>query len=178
MPGDGTGVVGVFFCPARGETVAMELTWRSLDDTAAAAARLASACTAGDAVGLVGDLGAGKTHFVIALAAALGIPPEVRVTSPTFALVNEYRGGRVPLYHADLYRIERESELDEIGIDDLIRRGDGLAVIEWSDRYRVLPLDHLLLSLRGNGDGPRRVTITASGPRSTILAAAVLGQSA
>lgn len=156
----------------------MELTWRSIQDTAAAAQRLASACMAGDAVGLVGDLGAGKTHFVIALAAALGVPPEVRVTSPTFALVNEYRGGRIPLYHADLYRIERESELDEIGIDDLLRRGDGLTVIEWSDRYRVLPSDHLLLTLRGNGDAPRRVTVTATGPRSAALAAAVVGNSA
>jgi tRNA threonylcarbamoyladenosine biosynthesis protein TsaE len=99
---------------------------RSEDETAGVARELAAALKAGDVVLL-----SGKTAFVRGLASGLGIDPE-EVSSPTFTLVHEYRGGRLTLYHADLYRLERiateELGLEEMGI------ADGVLAIEWPDR--------------------------------------------
>ena len=104
---------------------------RSEDETAAVAGELAAALKAGDVVLLSGNLGAGKTAFVRGLAVGLGIDPE-DVSSPTFTLVHEYRGGRLTLYHADLYRLEtiatEELGLEEMGV------ADGVLAIEWPDR--------------------------------------------
>ena len=100
-------------------------------ETRAIAAALAPSLSAGSVVLLSGDLGAGKTAFVRGLAAGLGIDPD-EVTSPTFTLVHEYRGGRLPLIHVDLYRLDR-AELDEIGLDpDLAVVG--VTAVEWSER--------------------------------------------
>ena len=100
-------------------------------DTRAIAAALAPSLSPGSVVLLSGDLGAGKTAFVRGLAAGLGIDPD-EVTSPTFTLVHEYRGGRLPLIHVDLYRLDR-AELDEIGLDpDLAVVG--VTAVEWSER--------------------------------------------
>jgi tRNA threonylcarbamoyladenosine biosynthesis protein TsaE len=104
---------------------------RSEDETAAVAAELAGALKPGDVILLSGNLGAGKTAFVRGLASGLGIDPE-EVSSPTFTLVHEYRGGRLTLYHADLYRLERiatgDLGLEEMGV------ADGVLAIEWPDR--------------------------------------------
>jgi tRNA threonylcarbamoyladenosine biosynthesis protein TsaE len=81
---------------------------------------------------LVGDLGAGKTEFVKGLALGLGI--ESDVTSPTFTILHEYRGGRLPLFHMDFYRLRLERELDEIGFDEYLRAG-GVCAIEWGDKF-------------------------------------------
>ena len=103
----------------------------SEDETAAVARELAATLDAGDVLLLSGNLGAGKTAFVRGLAAGLGIDPD-EVSSPTFTLVHEYRGGRLTLYHADLYRLEKVATedlgLEEIGVTD------GLLAIEWPDR--------------------------------------------
>jgi tRNA threonylcarbamoyladenosine biosynthesis protein TsaE len=139
--------------------------------TARAGAILAGLVQAGDVVGLVGDLGAGKTALVQALVAALGAPEPA--TSPTFTLVNEYRGGRLPVWHADLYRLEQARELDEIGLDDVMRGGEGIVLVEWADRFDVLPRDHLRIDLALDGDG-RRLTATGRGARGEALAAAWL----
>jgi tRNA threonylcarbamoyladenosine biosynthesis protein TsaE len=147
---------------------------RSLESPAATLAlgeRLGRAAAAGDLIGLIGELGAGKTLLVQGIAAGLALPPEVKVTSPTFTLINEYRGGRLPLFHADLYRIERARELEEIGIDELGRRGDGLLVVEWSDRFPVLGSDHLDIRLEVTGERSRHLTAAAHGPRSAALLA-------
>jgi tRNA threonylcarbamoyladenosine biosynthesis protein TsaE len=131
---------------------------------------LAGLVRAGDVVGLVGDLGAGKTALVTGLVAGLGAP--VAAASPTFALINVYRGGRLPVVHADLYRIERARELAELGLDEAIDRGDGVVVVEWADRFAVLPPDHVRAELAHAPDGGRSLAITGHGPRGTALAAA------
>lgn len=140
------------------------------DQTERAAHVLGELVRAGDAIGLVGELGAGKTRFVTGLARGLGLPAEVRVPSPTFTILNQLRGGRVPLYHADLYRIERAAELDQIGFDDLWG-GDGVVAIEWCDRFPILPADHLLVRLRMVSDGERALDAEGRGARSAELAA-------
>jgi len=139
--------------------------------TVRAARALASLLGPGDAIGLVGDLGAGKTHFVQGLGAGLGLPAAVRVTSPTFTIVNQYRGGRLPLDHVDLYRIEQERELDNIGLDELFW-GGGVVAVEWCDRFAVLPADHLRVSLAGTGSHERVLDAEGRGPRGCELAAA------
>ena len=91
----------------------------------------------GSVVLLSGDLGAGKTAFIRGMAAGLGIDP-LEVTSPTFTLIHEYRGGRLPLHHVDLYRLA-PAEVDDLGLDDLTLEG-GIIAIEWPDRL-PRPLD-------------------------------------
>jgi tRNA threonylcarbamoyladenosine biosynthesis protein TsaE len=104
----------------------------SAAETKAAGARLAEKIQAGDVIALVGDLGAGKTQFVKGLAKGLG--STAVVTSPTFTLVHEYQGSRLPIYHFDFYRIESLAALRAIGFDETVF-GDGVSVIEWADRF-------------------------------------------
>jgi tRNA threonylcarbamoyladenosine biosynthesis protein TsaE len=146
------------------------------DETRALGKALGRAVAAGDLIGLVGDLGAGKTLLVQALARGLGLPDVVPVVSPTFTLVNEYDGGRAPLFHADLYRIERERELEELGLEEMCREGEGVVVIEWSDRFPVLPPDHLGGRFEINGDSARALNARSQGPRSDALLAAWLAE--
>ena len=136
--------------------------------TAAAGARLAAAVRGGDAIALVGELGAGKTTLVAGLAAALGAL--VAAHSPTFALVHEYEGGRLVVWHVDLYRIEREAELVELGLDELVGDARGIAIVEWADRFDVMPADHLRVELAHAATG-RTLVATGTGPRGRALAA-------
>jgi tRNA threonylcarbamoyladenosine biosynthesis protein TsaE len=152
-------------------TPPFERTLGRLEDTLAIASALGGCLAAGDGIGLSGDLGAGKTHFVKGLAAGLGVPDATPVTSPTFALLNDYRGGRLVLHHADLYRIEQASELEQIGLDELVG-GAGVVAIEWSERFAVLRPDHLRVQLAVLGPTRRALTATAGGPRSAVLLAA------
>jgi tRNA threonylcarbamoyl adenosine modification protein YjeE len=132
--------------------------------------RLAGVLRGGDAIALVGDLGAGKTTLVTGLVAALGGGD---AQSPTFSLVNEYRGGRLVVWHVDLYRVERPAELPELGLDDVIGDPRGVVVVEWADKFDVMPKDHLRLELVHTDDG-RTLTATGTGPRGQVLADAVL----
>ena len=104
---------------------------RSEEETAAVARDFARTLRAGDVVLLSGDLGAGKTAFVRGLAEGLGIDP-AGVSSPTFTIVHEYGGGRLRLYHADLYRLERAAT-EDIGLEEMGVK-DGVLAIEWPDR--------------------------------------------
>ncbi|RMG67940.1 MAG: tRNA (adenosine(37)-N6)-threonylcarbamoyltransferase complex ATPase subunit type 1 TsaE [Calditrichaeota bacterium] len=100
--------------------------------TAAIAERFARVLRPGDVVACYGNLGAGKTFFIAQVCRALGV--EEPVTSPTFTLLNVYRGtGKLPVYHFDFYRIEHESELEQLGLEDFFF-GDGVAFIEWPER--------------------------------------------
>ena len=144
-----------------------------LDDRQAtlhAGTRLAALVRGGDAIALLGDLGAGKTTLVTGLVAALG---GGAATSPTFSLVNEYPGGRLIVWHVDLYRIERAAELAELGLDDVLGHRGGICVVEWADRFAVLPADHLRIEL-AHAEGARTLSASGTGPRGRELAAALL----
>jgi len=120
----------------------------SEEGTMAVARELASGLAPGAVLLLSGNLGAGKTAFVRGLAVGLGIDPH-EVSSPTFTLVHEYRGGRLTLYHVDLYRLEKAAA-EEIGLEEL-GAADGVLAIEWPDR------------LTHEWPGARRVTIDILG---------------
>lgn len=132
------------------------------DQTAVAGERLAQSLAAGSVVLLYGDLGAGKTAFVRGLAQGLGADP-ANVSSPTFTLVQEYRG-RLTLYHVDLYRLE-EREVDDLGLDELIL-GDGVVAIEWADRWVGRPDDVIEVRIEEVGEEKRRITIAGRSPIS------------
>jgi tRNA threonylcarbamoyladenosine biosynthesis protein TsaE len=124
--------------------------------TAAAGEALAARLVPGDVVALYGDLGAGKTCFVQGLARGLGVATPA--TSPTFVLVNEYRG-RLRVYHVDAYRTSSLTELIDLGLLDLMG-GEGVTLIEWADRAEpLLPARTVRVRIEGLGDEPRRVTI-------------------
>ncbi len=131
--------------------------------TRAAGARLAAALHGGEAIALVGELGAGKTTFVAGLVEALG---GGAAASPTFSLLNEYPGGRLIVWHCDLYRIERERELAELGLDDVIGDPRGVVLVEWADKFDVLPAGHTRIELRHAAQGRELV---ASGPLSATF---------
>jgi tRNA threonylcarbamoyladenosine biosynthesis protein TsaE len=97
------------------------------------AQRMAPALRAGDLLVLEGDLGAGKTFFVRALCRRLGVPSEVRITSPTFSLVHEYVAGSLLVLHVDLYRVTGAAEVEQLGLRE--RRADALMLVEWGAAY-------------------------------------------
>jgi len=128
----------------------------SAEDTARAGERLAATLGPADVVALTGELGAGKTCFVQGLTRGLGV--RTRATSPTFVLVNEYRG-RVPVHHVDAYRTLRAAELVDLGLLELFD-GDGVTVVEWADRAAaLLPERAIHVHIDGVGDEPRTITI-------------------
>ena len=120
--------------------------------------RLAAAARPGQILLLQGDLGLGKTVLARGIAAGLGIPPE-EVSSPSFTLVNEYRGGRLPMFHVDLYRLDRDDEIATLGLGDLLD-ASGVVVIEWGER---LPPHHrrgaLVVRFEDLGDSSRRIEL-------------------
>lgn len=111
----------------------MKLISKSLQQTLKIAADFAKKLTSGQIVGLIGELGAGKTTFVQGMAQGLGIDPEYYVNSPTFTLVNEYRGRGTPLIHVDLYRIEKPVEGETLGLEEYLISG-AIVVVEWIER--------------------------------------------
>lgn len=122
----------------------------------------------GHVVGLVGELGAGKTCFVRGVARGVQVPPQIQVSSPTFTLINEYPG-RVLLVHADFYRLGDAQELVELGIDEYLG-GDCACVIEWFDRFAdALPPPVLLLRYEVVGDHQRMIHLAATDVRHQAL---------
>ena len=128
----------------------------SESETRAIAAALAPTLQPGAVLLLSGDLGAGKTAFVRGLAEGLGIDPD-EVTSPTFTLVHEYRGGSLPLIHVDLYRLDR-AELDEIGLDQDLA-ATGVTAVEWAERLvRSIP-NTIAVRITDRGGDRREIRI-------------------
>jgi tRNA threonylcarbamoyladenosine biosynthesis protein TsaE len=146
---------------------ARELRTTSPEETEAVGEALGRAARGGELIGLVGDLGAGKTCLVRGLARGLGIDPD-RVCSPTFVTATEYGGGRLPLHHVDLYRFE--GPVDDSGWLREILYGDGVAVVEWFDR--LAPIDDALAVHLAAGPGDVRVLrVGARGARHDALLA-------
>ncbi|NLP31421.1 MAG: tRNA (adenosine(37)-N6)-threonylcarbamoyltransferase complex ATPase subunit type 1 TsaE [Clostridiales bacterium] len=107
--------------------------------------KLAEELKPGTVIALIGDLGSGKTALTKALAKGLGI--EEQVTSPTFTIIQEYSGGRLPLYHFDVYRLEGEEDMYELGYEDYFY-GDGVCVVEWADRIKeLLPKNTIYINI-------------------------------
>jgi tRNA threonylcarbamoyladenosine biosynthesis protein TsaE len=141
---------------------ALDVTTRTAEDTRNVAAALAELLVPGDVVSLTGDLGAGKTTFVQGAARALGVTDQV--ASPTFVLVREYRGD-VPVYHLDVYRLDRLQEVIDIGFEDLLDQ-TGVVFVEWGDAIApLLPDEHLRVELRSQDGEARRLSLDGRGVR-------------
>lgn len=144
-----------------------ELSLETRRRTRRLGAAIAASLTPGDLVLLEGELGAGKTFLVRAIARGLGVPSSVPVTSPTFTLVHEH-AARVPLLHADLYRLGDADELVELGITERIGR-DAVLLVEWGDRFAdALGNEGLWVWLSYSSPG-RAARLEARGPRGIAL---------
>jgi tRNA threonylcarbamoyladenosine biosynthesis protein TsaE len=141
------------------------VTTRGEAETSAVGRRLAQTLTAGSIVLLIGDLGAGKTALVRGLAEGLGIPPE-EVSSPTFTLMQEYRGGRVTLIHVDLSRLDDAREIDDLGLEELGM--DSVLAIEWAEKLPQPPAGAIRIAISHAGESERRLDITPSSGTHTL----------
>jgi tRNA threonylcarbamoyladenosine biosynthesis protein TsaE len=145
------------------------------EQTEALGAALGRVLQTGQMVGLLGDLGAGKTCFVRGVGEGLNVAEETRVCSPTFTIVNEY-GGRIPLIHVDFYRLGDADELFELGMDDYYW-GGGAVLVEWADKFlETLPKDRLMLSFSCTGDETRDILVDATGPLHEELLGRWIGE--
>ena len=145
-----------------------EYTTAGEEQTEALGVRLGQLIQPGAVIAYTGDLGAGKTAFTRGLARGLGIPD--RVTSPTFTIVNEYEGGRLPLFHFDMYRLGSSDELFDIGWEDYLARG-GVCAVEWSENVEeALDRQTIWVEIRrGEGHDQRVISVTG-GPDLTAEA--------
>ena len=128
----------------------------SPQDTELLGAALAKLLTPGTVIAYEGDLGAGKTAFTRGLAKGLGSNDPV--TSPTYTIVNEYLGGRLPLFHFDMYRLRSAEDLWDIGWDDYLERG-GVCAVEWSENVREALESPIFVRIEKTGDNTRSITI-------------------
>lgn len=128
----------------------------SPEETEAVGAALGKILQPGTVLAYRGDLGAGKTAFTRGLARGLGY--EEPVTSPTYTIVNEYLGGRLPLFHFDMYRLRSSDDLWDIGWEDYLDRG-GICAVEWSENVTDALEDPVLVTIEKLGDTSRRITI-------------------
>ena len=137
----------------------MEFITRSPAETEAIGERLAKILTPGGVLAFRGDLGAGKTAFTRGLARGLGCREQV--TSPTYTIVNEYLGGRMPLFHFDMYRLRSSDDLFDIGWDDYLERG-GICAVEWSENVADAMEDPLTVTIEKVDENTRRITMEGS----------------
>lgn len=140
----------------------MKFTTRSQEETISLGRRLGSILEPGQVVALNGDLGAGKTTFTKAIAKGLGI--KENVTSPTFTLISEYQG-RLPMYHFDVYRIDK-IDADYMGFDEYLF-SDGVSIIEWAEKIKeLLPEDTLYIDIKKISDTKREFEFIPTGEKS------------
>ena len=137
----------------------MEFITNSPEETETLGERLAKILTPGCIVAYRGDLGAGKTAFTRGLARGLGCTQQV--TSPTYTIVNEYLGGRLPLFHFDMYRLRSSDDLFDIGWDDYLDRC-GVCAVEWSENVVDAMEDPVTVTIEKIGENARRITIERS----------------
>ena len=134
----------------------MEFITTSPQETEAVGVALAKILTPGAVIAYRGDLGAGKTAFTRGLARGLGYAEPV--TSPTYTIVNEYLGGRMPLFHFDMYRLRSADDLWDIGWDDYLERG-GVCAVEWSENVDQALEDPITVTIEKTGEESRRIII-------------------
>ena len=134
----------------------MEFTTHSPQETESLGQKLGQILPAGTVIAYRGDLGAGKTAFTRGLARGLGITDPV--TSPTYTIVNEYLGGRLPLFHFDMYRLHSADDLFDIGWDDYLERG-GICAVEWSENVEEAMEDPLIVTIHKTGEESRKITL-------------------
>ena len=134
----------------------MEYITNSPSETEAVGAALARVLQPGTVIAYRGDLGAGKTAFTRGLARGLGVTD--RVTSPTYTIVNEYLGGKMPLFHFDMYRLGSEDELFDIGWDDYLERG-GVCAVEWSENVWGAMEDAIVITITRLSEETRKIEI-------------------
>ena len=134
----------------------------SPDETESFGRQFAGTVKPGNVIALTGDLGSGKTQFAKGLAAGLGA--KTAVTSPTFTLIHEYAGGRLPLYHFDFFRIEDPQAAGRLGLDEYFF-GDGVSVVEWADRFPdLIPENALWISFETKSENEREITVADDSP--------------
>ncbi len=137
---------------------------RSVLETARIGKTIGNRLLPGDVVALVGELGAGKTQFIKGLAAGVGIENSAYVSSPSFMLIHEYPG-QMPFYHIDLFRLGREQEAEELGLEDYFL-GRGITAIEWADKIpSLLPKEYLFISIVYVDKNIRTLEIVGRGKR-------------
>ena len=125
-------------------------------ETEAFGRRFAENINLGEVIALTGELGSGKTQFVKGLVAALGAT--TAATSPTFTLIHEYSGGRLPIYHFDFFRVEDRQSAERLGLDDYFF-GDGVSVIEWADKFPdLIPKNARWISFETKSETQRAMT--------------------
>ena len=137
----------------------MEFITNSPEQTEAVGAALGNILKPGTILAYRGDLGAGKTAFTRGLARGLGYHDPV--TSPTYTIVNEYLGGRLPLFHFDMYRLASSDDLWDIGWEDYLERG-GICAVEWSENVRDAMENAITVRIEKTGDESRRITVEGS----------------
>ena len=137
----------------------MEFITNSPEETEALGERLAKILAPGTILAYRGDLGAGKTAFTRGLARGLGCTEQV--TSPTYTIVNEYLGGRLPLFHFDMYRLRSSDDLFDIGWDDYLER-NGICAVEWSENVADAMEDPVTVTIEKIGENSRRITVERS----------------
>ena len=148
-----------------GAAVEFRLTSVSPEETLSIGRRVGGSLVGGQVIGLVGELGAGKTQLVKGIAAGNALEDVRVVTSPTFTLVHEYPG-RLHLYHADVYRLRGAADLMALGFEEWIRP-DAAVVVEWADRVAaVMPDDVIWIEMHTTGEHAREMTLRATGERA------------
>ena len=140
----------------------MDYISNSAAETRAFASVLSKKLCAGTVIAFCGDLGSGKTCFTHGLCEGLEFKGEV--SSPTFSIVNVYEGGRMPLYHFDMYRVSGWDDLESTGFFEYIDRADGITVVEWSENvHSALPSDTVFIDIKKIDDNKRRFLISGGG---------------
>ena len=150
----------------------MEILSKSEAETEAIGRAIGSSATAGDAIGLEGELGAGKTRLVKGIAVGLEVSEHETVRSPTFVIIREH-AGRLRLFHVDAYRLSGAAELWGLGWEEILNQG-GLTVVEWAERVtQALPGDRLSIEMEIAGANSRRVRMSCGGSESKGLLARI-----
>ena len=137
---------------------------RSPEETQEIGVRIGRQLSPGDVVALIGDLGVGKTCLTQGIARGAGVCQDETVNSPSYILINEYEG-KIPIYHIDLYRLERLEDIIALGLEDYLE-GDGICVIEWADRMgELLPESHIQVKITAEDESTRAIEVSSIDPK-------------